>query len=180
MALPTLLGPPTPGNLPAWQFEHAMAHRELLGAMAGEIPSGIVIGATITDGGSGYTSAPAVTINSSTGTGAQLSATIAQGVVNHITVSSSGQNYQPTHTITISGGGGTGATATLNVGNLIGSFYGSAGLQRFSAIPYFIDPQRNIAPWHLDHGQAHSDYEQELPIVFGSLSRGVLDPTNDY
>jgi hypothetical protein len=32
--LGTLLAPPTPENLDSWQFDHANAHRQLLGAMS--------------------------------------------------------------------------------------------------------------------------------------------------
>lgn len=104
VSLSTILAPPTAGNLPAWQFEHAMAHRELFGAMAIAPPEPV------------------------------------QGEF----------------------------------------FVGAAGLNRFTVLPYFIDPQRNIPPWHFDHGQAHQDYQNALPIAFGIESLGALDPTIDY
>lgn len=34
MSLATLMAPPTAENLPSWQFDHAMAHRQLFGAMS--------------------------------------------------------------------------------------------------------------------------------------------------
>lgn len=72
-----------------------------------------VAGITITNAGSGYTSAPTVTITGGGGTGATAEATISgAGVVTAITVTSSGSGYTSTPTVTITGGGGSGATAT--------------------------------------------------------------------
>jgi hypothetical protein len=62
--------------------------------------SGFVIGATITNGGSGYTSAPAVTITGA-GTGATATATLTNGVVTGITITSAGSGYSGAVTITI-------------------------------------------------------------------------------
>jgi hypothetical protein len=62
--------------------------------------SGFVIGATITNGGSGYTSAPSVSITGA-GTGATASATLTDGVVTGITINSAGSGYTGTVTITI-------------------------------------------------------------------------------
>lgn len=61
---------------------------------------GFVIGATITNGGSGYTSAPEVTI-SGNGTGATATATLTDGVVTGINITSAGSGYTTGVTITI-------------------------------------------------------------------------------
>ena len=62
--------------------------------------AGFVIGATITNGGSGYTSSPAVTIIGN-GTGAAATAVLTEGVVTGITITSAGSGYTGTPTITI-------------------------------------------------------------------------------
>jgi hypothetical protein len=62
--------------------------------------SGFVIGAEITNGGSGYTSAPLVTITGS-GSGATATATLTGGVVTEITINSAGSGYSGGATITI-------------------------------------------------------------------------------
>ena len=62
--------------------------------------SGFVIGAEITNGGSGYTSAPLVTITGS-GSGATATATLTDGVVTEITITSAGSGYSGGATITI-------------------------------------------------------------------------------
>lgn len=61
---------------------------------------GFVIGATITNGGSGYTSEPTVTI-SGNGTGAAATASLTNGVVTGITITSAGSGYTTGATITI-------------------------------------------------------------------------------
>ena len=66
----------------------------------------------VTNGGSGYTTVPTVTITGATGSGATATATISAGKVSAITVSSGGSGYTTTPTVTLSGGGGTGVVAT--------------------------------------------------------------------
>jgi hypothetical protein len=62
--------------------------------------AGFVIGATITNGGSGYTSPPAVTIIGN-GSGATATAVLTEGVITGITITSAGSGYTGTPTITI-------------------------------------------------------------------------------
>lgn len=50
-------------------------------------------------------------------------------------------------------------------------------LNRFSVLPYFIDPMRKDAPaqkWNLNHQQAHNDALQHLPSEFGSPTVGLF------
>ena len=74
--------------------------------------SGSVTSITVTAVGSGYTSAPTVTISGGGGTGATATATLTGNTVTGITVTAVGSGYTSNPTITITGGGGTGATAT--------------------------------------------------------------------
>jgi hypothetical protein len=62
--------------------------------------SGFVVGATITNGGSGYTSAPPVTI-AGNGSGATATATLTGGVVSGIVINSAGSGYTGTPTVSI-------------------------------------------------------------------------------
>ena len=65
----------------------------------------------VTDGGSGYTSVPTVTISDGGGTGATAKATISNGRVVSVSVVNKGENYTSNKTVVISGGGGSSATA---------------------------------------------------------------------
>jgi hypothetical protein len=71
----------------------------------------------IQNGGSGYTSAPAVTIsapNNANGTQAVATATISGGVVSSITLTEAGTGYNASPTISFTGGGGSGAIAVAS------------------------------------------------------------------
>lgn len=76
----------------------------------------------VTSGGSGYTSAPTVTISGGGGSGALATATVSGGAVTKISVLYKGFGYTSAPTIAIAGGGGSGATATGTVssGGVIG------------------------------------------------------------
>ena len=72
----------------------------------------------VISGGSGYTSAPTVTVVGTCTIPAQLTAIInSAGLVVSITVDNPGAGYATTPTITIEGGGGTGARAAATMGN---------------------------------------------------------------
>ena len=72
-----------------------------------------VASATVTAGGSGYTSAPTVSFTApGAGVTATGTATISGGAVTAVTITNPGNGYAAAPTISFSGGGGTGATAT--------------------------------------------------------------------
>ena len=78
-----------------------------------------VLKVTMTNNGSGYTTAPTVTFNSSTGFGATGTAVLGTGTntgkVMSVVVTEDGQKYQTPPTIQFTGGGGTGAAATATL-----------------------------------------------------------------
>lgn len=80
---------------------------------------GAVTSIDITSQGSGYTSAPAVVISSSSGNGATAVANLgtgdAEGKVISVSVTEGGQYYQTAPVITFTGGGGSGAIATSSI-----------------------------------------------------------------
>ena len=75
----------------------------------------LVTSYTVTNGGSGYTSAPTVTLSGGDGSGASATAVVNNGVVTAVNVVNTGNGYQSAPTVSISGGGGSGATATAQV-----------------------------------------------------------------
>lgn len=75
-------------------------------------PLSTVASARVTAGGTGYTSAPAVTISGGGGSGATATAIVSGGSVTGIQITSGGSGYSSNPTISFSGGGGTGATAS--------------------------------------------------------------------
>ena len=78
---------------------------------------------SLTNGGSGYTSAPTVAFSGGGGSGAAATCTInGSGAVDSITLTNSGSNYTSAPTISFTGGGGTSAAATATLSkNKIGN-----------------------------------------------------------
>jgi hypothetical protein len=75
----------------------------------------------VTSGGSGYTSAPAVTFNGGGGANAAATAHVTpSGIVDYVTINNAGSGYNtdPANapTVTFTGGAGTGAAAVASVG----------------------------------------------------------------
>jgi len=66
-----------------------------------QVVNGFVVGATVTSGGSGYTTNPAVNISGDSGSNATAIATVSEGVVTGITITSAGLGYANTAIITI-------------------------------------------------------------------------------
>ena len=74
---------------------------------------------TITDGGSGYSSAPTVVITGGGGTGATATATLSDGVVSSVTVTNEGSGYTSVPTVTFTGAfSGSLATGIANTNGL--------------------------------------------------------------
>ena len=77
---------------------------------------GQVVLITVTNGGTGYTSAPTVTLSGGGGTGAIATAILSNGVVSIITVDDGGTGYTSAPTVTIDPPvSGTTATATASI-----------------------------------------------------------------
>jgi hypothetical protein len=78
--------------------------------------TGMVTSVIVTSGGSGYTSAPTVNFESSSGYGAIATAVLGTGSASDkvvsVNVSEGGSRYQIPPIVTFTGGGGVGATAT--------------------------------------------------------------------
>jgi hypothetical protein len=73
--------------------------------------SGPVTGLTVVNGGTGYTTAPAITFESGGGVGATATATITAGVVTAVTITNPGSGYTSAPTVRVTAGhGGAGAT----------------------------------------------------------------------
>jgi hypothetical protein len=80
--------------------------------------SGFVDTVSLTAGGSGYTSTPAVTVSApenADGTRATVSAVVSGGAVTELRITNSGWGYTAAPTVTFSGGGGTGAAASATL-----------------------------------------------------------------
>ena len=77
------------------------------------VPATITL--SVTSSGTGYTSAPTVSITGGGGTGAQATAMVSGGAVTDLSMTSPGTGYTSAPTISFSGGGGTGAAASATL-----------------------------------------------------------------
>ena len=99
---------------------------------------GAVSAVYLTNGGSGYTSAPTVTLSApgAGGTQATATATVVGGFVTGITITNAGAGYTTAPTVSFSGGGGSGATALSAVTpGTVASLTINAPGSGFSAVP---------------------------------------------
>ena len=102
----------------------------------------IVSDIKVTNGGSGYTSSPIVSIDAPTGPGvaipAQATATVENGKVTVVTVRSGGSQYESVPSVTFSGGGGSSAAATAEIDaiyyDVLESTKPSAGITTISLV----------------------------------------------
>ncbi|AOO02099.1 hypothetical protein Np151112_088 [Synechococcus phage S-RIM2] len=105
------------------------------GAAASVVVNGSLSEITVTNGGTGYTSSPLVSIVGGGGAGASATAIITKGVVSRILINDGGTGYTSQPSITIVGGGGSGATGTASVRGPIKSVSISAGGESYTSNP---------------------------------------------
>ncbi len=87
------------------QFKFALigasTNASVRAAASGSVYYGFLVNITVNNGGSGYSTPPAVTITDSTGTGALAYAQISGGVVTNIVLTSAGFDYSAAPMIVI-------------------------------------------------------------------------------
>jgi FtsP/CotA-like multicopper oxidase with cupredoxin domain len=89
---------------------------------AGMGPNGSILSISVSNGGTGYTSAPSVSF-AGDGTGAAATATVINGAVTAVNITMGGSNYTAAPTVTFTGGGGTGASAIAVLGGQLNEMY---------------------------------------------------------
>lgn len=100
----------------AWLIGHYRQHLNYNTALATKLH---VVSLTLTAGGTGYTSAPAVSITGGGGSGATATASVSGGSVVALNLLSGGFGYLTAPSVVFSGGGGGGAAATANLSSPI-------------------------------------------------------------
>lgn len=109
-------------NVTQWKSERALIADPNNGIYSWDGTNLVSIGSVgsiaITNGGSNYTSTPAIVISAPNQTGgvqATAQATVTANVVSAITLTEAGSGYTSPPTVTITGGGGTNATAICSL-----------------------------------------------------------------
>jgi hypothetical protein len=126
---------------------------------------------TVTNGGTGYTSAPTVVISG--GVGATAVATVSGGSVTGVTITNNGYSYSAVPVVTFIGGGGSGATATAAIGvnTTVGCAvtYGGSNYTSSSTVNVVLSGGTNTVP---ATGTA--------TVVNGSITGIVMTNTGTY
>ena len=121
-------------------------------------PLGTIDSIKVTNSGSGYTSAPTVTLQDPPSRiPATATATISGGKVVSIAVNTTGSGYTTIPNVTISGGGGSGAKATANV-----DAHTTTLVTAYTPVPYNFDIDLSIMVKNSDDGT--QILEQILPF----------------
>lgn len=103
------------GRALANKFDKYTMQKGVLTARGVSAITGKVINVVITDGGTGYTSDPTVTITGGGGTGATATASRTGNVVTSITITAAGSGFTSIPTVAITGGSGSDATAKAEI-----------------------------------------------------------------
>lgn len=157
MSITSLLNiPKTDAEWQRWSFNNAQDHLRIIQKI--QATTGNVIGVTLTNGGSGYTSIPTIALDTN-GSGATFQVSIQGGVIQSLTVASSGVGYR-TNQIQILGGGGSGATAAITLNPWL-----SLPVYQLDPIN-FQDPKDFI--WR--HAKTHTDMNGALGLQSIDLS----------
>ncbi|MGL4480864.1 MAG: hypothetical protein ACRCVK_21905 [Aeromonas veronii] len=140
---------------------------------------------SVTNGGSGYTSRPTVTVTGGGGSGLKAHAELSGGTVTAVRVDDAGDGYTSAPTVSITGGGGTGATATAAINTGFGVMAQTPTARgRVGPCDYINTDQLNViavslqAP-SLGYGVAVSG-ESTFDGVFTELSGAVSEVGGTY
>jgi Flp pilus assembly protein TadG len=122
---------PTGWKIPSGYYssDFTIGDNNYYNPFTGQVGSSSTGAIVVNSAGSGYTSAPTVTLSGGGGSGATATATVSGGQLTGVTITSTGSGYTSSPTISLSGGGGTGAT--VSVGSVAATYYLEAGLFYF-------------------------------------------------
>lgn len=107
-----------------------------------DLTRGRVTSVTVTNGGTGYTSAPTVSLTSGGGSGAAAKAIINGGVVTQVLITSNGTGYTSAPTVGFTGGGGASAAGTAVI-NQLSSVQFLAMLKTYDFLTWTFYPRGN-------------------------------------
>jgi len=122
---------------------------------------GRILGASTVNQGSGYTTAT-VTINTSTGSGAELDPIIVSGGVVAFILVTEGSGYAATDTVTI-GGDGVGATAVLDIGAQSGTYPGA--VTYFQQRRVYASTINEPDTYFMSQPSAFSNFDSRIPSI---------------
>ncbi|MCA1558219.1 MAG: hypothetical protein LC731_06740, partial [Acidobacteria bacterium] len=145
--------------LPTQSIYHASVYDVLWQTTV--LPMGVTE-VNITGGGTGYTSAPAVSFSDGGGTGATAVAVVEKGAVTNVLMTSGGTGYTKPPTVSFSGGGGTGATAVAQIWNNLDSMTVAVGNSSIDALAAIVQQYADTP----QHGAAEAELLEAFQYNF--------------
>ena len=160
------------------------------GATATVVVDGSLTDIEVTNGGSGYTSSPLVSIVGGGGSGASATAIVTKGVVSRILINNGGSGYTSQPLVTIVGGGGQGATGIASVRGGIRKVNISSGGASYTSVPTISlsSGQGAVAQAIVNNGRiisiaiiaAGSGYTTAPEVIiqgdgFGAVAKATID-----
>jgi FtsP/CotA-like multicopper oxidase with cupredoxin domain len=126
---------------------------------------GPILSVSVTNGGSGYTTAPAVAFAGGGGSGAAATATVAGGKVTAVTLTNQGFGYLTAPTVSFTGGGGTLAAANAVV------------------LKSYLEPKAIQELFTVDYGRMNATLGVEIALTNGiiqtTIPYGYIDPPTE-
>lgn len=126
---------------------------------------------SLSNAGTGYLSAPMVTISGGGGTGATAYAIISSGTISSIVITNPGTNYSTTPTVNFIGGGGSGAA----VGSVVTSANTGGGLTFQGAGTTTLSGSSTFSGGAtINAGEVKATFSSATPITLGNLGAGTI------
>jgi hypothetical protein len=154
-------------SLDLWGLANRVDHDDISKAIS--LKSSMIAGLTITNSGTGYTSAPTITIGPPDlpgGTQATADFTIVGSSLT-LNLTNPGLGYSRAPIVTVTGGGGTGLTVAATVNYIV--------IQTFQLDPI---PQNDMGTWNTNHQLLHQlmlNATAQQSSDLGDIQTGYLD-----
>jgi hypothetical protein len=164
--------PDDKNSLDIWGLANRVDHDDIAKAIA--LKSSVIAGLSIAAAGSGYTSAPTVTIGAPD-LPAGIQATAVFTIVSsqlQLNLTNPGLGYSRAPTVTVTGGGGTGLEVTATVNYIV--------LQVFQLDPI---PENDLATWNTNHQLLHQlmlDVTNQQSSDLGDLDPSDQEGMQEY
>jgi hypothetical protein len=164
--------PDDKNSLDIWGLANRVDHDDIAKAIA--LKSSVIAGLSISAAGSGYTSAPTVTIGAPDLPGG-IQATAVFTIVSsqlQLNLTNPGLGYSRAPTVTVTGGGGTGLEVTATVNYIV--------LQVFQLDPI---PENDLATWNTNHQLLHQlmlDVTNQQSSDLGDLDPSDQEGMQEY
>ncbi|HKS27374.1 MAG TPA: hypothetical protein VJS44_06115 [Pyrinomonadaceae bacterium] len=142
-------------NLPSQSVYHASVYDVVWQTTT--VPTGVTE-VDVTDGGTGYTTAPDVVFAGGGGAGAAGVAQVENGAVVSVILTSGGASYTSAPSVSFTGGGGTGAAATAQIWNNINGMTVAVGNSSIDALAAIVQKYADT--------EQHGALEAELLEAF--------------